>query len=337
MQTVNHKKPNIHPIFDSIERFYAFMSERGPRTSLLNPVFPCSFKEVYNLFTEYGKTKFDVKFNVVRWDKLVLPQYPKKNIIVCFSGGKDSVATALHYQKLGYNVYLYHVKGINKTYKDEYKAVQRLADYLGLPLTIEEVQLKGDHEWTEHPMKNMIIADMAIQYGIRENIGIKIAFGNYYTSHIYDDPFEVCAGDDIEMWRAYERIIKSVIPGFKMYIPLRNIQTSYNAINERPELLELIQSCIGPYRYREYLHDNNEKKYGIKLLSHRCGSCWKCAAEYIWYTDHKKLEYNEDFYKHCLQVLRNTVKKEDGIHIRSDRSVWQRYMFYPIKQSKYFA
>ena len=336
MQTVNHEKPNIHPVFDSIERFYAFTSERGPRTSLLNAVFPQSFEELYKLFTEYGKTNYDVKFNVRQWDKLKLTQYPKENVIVCFSGGKDSVATALHYQKCGYKVFLYHVRGINKTYKDEYKTVEQLAEYLDLPLEIEEVQLQGNHCWVEHPMKNMIIANMAIQFGIEQNIGTKIAFGNYYTSHIYNDPFEVCAGDDIEMWRAYERIIKEIIPNFKMYIPLRNIQTSYNAINEQPELLKMIQSCIGPYRYREYLHNNNEKKYEIELLPHRCGSCWKCAAEYIWYADHGKLQYNEQYYKHCINILRKTLKAENGINYHSERLVWQQYMFYPIKKSKYF-
>lgn len=335
MQTVKQQKQNIHPLFDIIESCYALTSEQ-PRRTLINAVFPRCFEELYKLFDEYGKTNYNVDFDVRRYNKLQFPEYPKKNIIVCFSGGKDSVATALHYQKCGYNVFLYHVKGINKTYIDEYKTVEQLAEYLDLPLEMEEVQLQGDHCWTEHPMKNMIIANKAIQFGIEQNIGIKIAFGNYYTSHLYNDSFEVCAGDDIEIWRAYERIIREIIPGFKMYIPLRNIQTSYNAINEQPELLKMIQSCIGPYRYREYLHNNNEQKYGIKLLLHRCGSCWKCAAEYIWYTDHKKLEYNEGFYKHCLSILRKTLKKENGVDYRSERSVWNQYMFYPIKKSKYF-
>ena len=102
MQRVAHKEKNIHTLFDTIERFYTYTSTRTPRTTFLNPVFPKVFEELYKLFTEYGKTNYDVKFSVKQWDKLKLPQYSKENIIVCFSGGKDSVATALHYQKCGY-------------------------------------------------------------------------------------------------------------------------------------------------------------------------------------------------------------------------------------------
>lgn len=288
------------------------------------------------LLQEYGKVKYDVNFSVRSYDKLKVDKYPTKNIIVCFSGGKDSVATVLHYQKLGYNIVIYHLKGINQTYKDEWKSAQKLAEKLECRYVQDEVQLSGSHDWVEHPLKNMIIANRALQWGIRNEFSTKIAFGNYSTSSVVDDPFEVCGGDDKETWRAYEAIIKTVLPKFKIYTPLRNIQSSFTALEKHSELLPDILSCIGPYRYREYLHKNNEKKYVLKLLPHRCGSCWKCAVEYIYYTDHNILEYNRNYYKHCIQILRKVLKTENDISIRNERTIWERYLFYPVEQSKYF-
>lgn len=335
MQIVQHHS-NIHPIFDKIESFYLITSEK-PHTMLVKPLFPESFKSLYKLFKDYGNAEYDIKFEDRWYNKLELPNYRRRDIIVCFSGGKDSVATALYYKTLKYHVYLYHLKGINKTYRDEYKTAEQLAELLDLPLIEEECQLIGNHCWTEHPMKNMIIANCALQWGIKNNITTKIAFGNYYTSHIYNDPFEICAGDDIEMWQAYEKIIRQIIPRFKIRTPLENIQSSFEAIEKQPWLLDKIQSCIGPYRYREHLHRVNEKKYNIKLLPHRCGSCWKCAVEYIWFADCGLLEYNEEYYAHCLKVLQKTIKQETEERISDLSLVWQRYLFYDISKSKLYG
>lgn len=337
MQRVIHRK-SIHKIFDDVDRLYTFVSDRDRQATMQNlTVFPSCFEEAYKLLQKYGKLKYDVVFSTTaQYNKLAVHNYNPKNIIVCFSGGKDSVATVLHYQKLGYNVLIYHVKGINQTYKDEWKSAQTLAEKLGCEYVQEEVSLQGAHDWTEHPLKNWIIANMALQYGICNEFSTKIAFGNYRTSSVEDDPFEVCGGDDIEMWKAYEVIIKKVLPKFKIYLPLRNIQSSYTQLVKRADILPYIQSCIGPFRYREYLKMNNEKKYQIKLLPHRCGSCWKCALEYIYFTDHGIFEYSRDFYKHCIAVLKRTLKNESGIKIREERTIWYRFCFYSISKSRYF-
>ena len=96
----------------------------------------------------------------------------------------------MHYQKLGYNIYLYHLRNINKAYPKEYENAEKIAAELGLVLYIEEITLSGNHIYTEHPMKNMMIANAALHFGIRNNIGIKIAFGNYYTAQLKDNEFD---------------------------------------------------------------------------------------------------------------------------------------------------
>ena len=337
MQVIKHSSDfeYIDPLFKAIDTLYAFTSVREQNSPLFSSVFSGLFCPVFNLFTVYGNCHYKYEVEPYRGKNgLNLGTYDPKNIIVCISGGKDSFATAYHYKKTGWNVYLYHVKGLNQTYKDEHLAAKRVADYLQLPLIQEEVSYSGSHEWTEHPLKNWIFGYMAINWGIRNGIGYKIATGNFKTSSLRVDPFDVCGGDCREMWEAFEKVVQSIIPDFKVYQPNKNYQTALNLLVKDPEALKVVQSCIGPYRYREYLHKNNSKKYGIELLPHRCGSCWKCCAEYIYFTDHNVLEYNEGFYQHCLEVLCETKKKETGIKLEP-LEIWDEYMLYPISKSKH--
>ena len=327
MQKIIHTDyKNVHPIMDEIERFYSLSSVRKDE-SLLPLQLDTSFSELVSLFDIYGGVHYNVEFVDKQYKKLSLPQYDKKNIIVCFSGGKDSTSVALHYKKLGYNVYLYHVTGLNKTYYNEHVCAEAIAKELGLPLQIEDVSYKGVHEWVEHPIKNMVLANLALSYGIRENISTKIAVGNFYTSSLIDDNFEVCAGDDVEMWHAYEHIISRIIPKFKIYIANRNYQTAYNTFLQHPSLMTKTISCLTPNRFRELFRKRTHNKYNVALWDNRCGCCWKCASEYIWCADHNLQEYNADYYQHCLEVLANTATKETGLKYYPD-TVWYRYFFY---------
>ena len=335
MQKVIHNRDNLHIVFDYLDKLYCETSEinKYKSSNLFKIRYPWFFKDLIKTFIDYNSKFTYLEATGGRYDKLKLPQYNPKNIILCFSGGKDSVATALHYKKLGYNVYLYHLKNINKAYPKEYENAQNVADALGLMLYVEQITLSGNHTYTEHPMKNMIIANSALQWGIRNNIGIKIAFGNYYTALLKDNKFDVCAGDCRDMWTIYENIIRNIIPKFKMYIPLKNIKTTLKALKCRKDLLSLSCSCIGPYRYREYWKKLNEDKYIIKLPKNRCGNCWKCALEYIYYVDHNVWQYNKEFYKHCLEtLLKNSIKEHTEIY--SIQHLWNSYLFYPMSKSK---
>lgn len=336
MQTISHTNNNIHPIFTDIENIYTLTSEEHTKKSLILTQYATLLQPLIKVFSEYGKVDYSVNFKEKEYDKI--PWKPKQDkILLCFSGGKDSVATALYYKQLDYDVCLYHLKGINQTYKDEYKSAVELAEMLKLPIVVEEVQLKGNHIYVEHPLKNMIIANMATQYIINNHLDYNIGFGNYDTSMLYDNPFEVCAGDCRDMWNIYENIINAITEKtFKILTPLQNIQESFEILSEHTELISHIKSCIGPYRYREYLHRYNQEKYDIELYPHRCGSCWKCCVEYMWLTDHNITTYNEAYYKHCLKRLKDTLKQEQDIIVNLE-DVWDYYCFYDKGDSKYFG
>lgn len=333
MQVIKHETENISSLFNEFDQVYTYTSSQK-KHFLVNPVFDERFKPIFEMFTEYGHP-FPVKYVNKPFTIGKLPRNKSETIIVCFSGGKDSIATVKRYQNMNYKVFLYHLQGINYTYKDEWINAQKAADFLQCPIYFDKVTLNGNHEYTEHPLKNMIIANGALQYGIREGIGTDIAFGNYTTSSLRDDNFDICGGDDLEMWELYENIMQEFIPDFKVHRLLENLNDTLNIFIQNPELIPHALSCIGPYRYKQHLRKNNQIKYGIELPENHCGSCWKCCLEYCVFTDKGILEYNKGYYKHCMEVLQRTLRQETGIK-KSLEGVWDHYFFYDRKESKFW-
>ncbi len=329
MQRIIHAYENVSPLFNDIEKLYQLVSEFDPPETLIPTVLDNSFDELVTLLERYGNWNY---FGELRWkeyQKIQLPTHVK-NIVLCFSGGKDSIAAALHYKRLGYSVYLYHMRHINFALSDEWVHSIKLAEALKMPLYIDEVKVSGHHDWCEHPMKNMIIANGALNYAIREGIGTKVAFGNYYTSSVLYDRFDFCGGDDQEMWRAYEHIIQRIIPRFHVYVALKNLGTTLNRVCKEKELLELSVSCLGRANLRNYRWQWVKDKFGVTLPKNRCGSCYKCCIEYIYMADHDLTEFNEGYYRYCINQLKKNSIKEYG----AVGDLWSTYFFYDKKKSK---
>ncbi len=335
MQMIQHDSKLIHPLLNEIEYFYSIASvkaDKGNGNKLIPYAFDDSLKTIAELFKKHGYV-IQADYTKKHYHKISF-ESDKKTVLVAFSGGKDSLATALWYKENGYKVYLYHLRGINKCYPKEYERVIELADKMKLPLIIERVSLGGSHCYIEHPMKNMIIANMMLSYCISHKLTANIAFGNYSTSSLNTDPFAVCGADCKETWKAYIKVIRTILPKFNVLTPLESIEDSMNCLLAYPEYIPLISSCIGTHRFTDYYRQQNERKYGIKLLPHRCGSCWKCAYEYIYLCDRNVESYNEQYYNHCLDVLRNTIKRER--HQNVDRkTAFKEYLFYDIKDSHF--
>ena len=340
MQTIKHTKgyKNIHWLLDQVEDAYRELSDESVDSvnQLWTSPYDSSLKPIFEIFKENSPRQFrEQNFKDLDIKPLKLPKFDNKTIIVCYSGGKDSLTAIRHYQKLGYKVYAYHIKGLNKAYTDEYVVAEQAAERFGFELIFDEVGYSGQHVWIEHPMKNMIMANMALTYGVSHNITSKIAVGSFRTALLVDNAFDVCAGDCIDMWHLYESVVQRFIPKFKVYVPNYNFQTSYKAIVKEPDMLRYSMSCMTPNRFRNLFRKRTETKYKVDLLPNRCGCCWKCAAEYIYFTDMDILEYNQDYYIHCLEVLLHTLEQEIGYRVYSIPYVWDTYMLHiSIRKSK---
>lgn len=327
---VNKHFQNDHPIFDEMERLYYVTSE-DVEFPLVPYVWDESFESLVGLFNQYGGCNYNFTYTKKPYAPINLPKYSDKDVVLCFSGGKDSIATLQKLQAQGYNVYLYYLRGVNAVYDEQYRVID-LAKEFDCEYFIDEVSLSGYHDWIEHPMKNMIIANYAIQYGIRHGIGTKIAFGNYLDSTLEVDNFAFCGGDDIEMWRAYEKIIQRIIPDFHIILCLNNLGETLDVVCKDSKLLNLSQSCIGRAGLRKYNQNRIEKKYGIILPRNRCGTCYKCAVEYVYMADHKLTEYQPDYYKHCIALLAKNLVNETGM-LYNIYGLWESFFHYPIKES----
>ena len=90
-----------------------------------------------------------------------------KKALVAFSGGKDSVATAISLRK-EYDVKLYHLSGINHGYSHERNYCDELASMLGLPLVVRNVHIKVEKgcPFKENPVKNQLIQAAMLEYGL---------------------------------------------------------------------------------------------------------------------------------------------------------------------------
>lgn len=336
MQNIKHSFTNIHPFFTDIERLYSYTSELDKPKALIKPTFPIEFKPYIELFNKYGACNYKVAYIPSKYDILKVDKDESKDMIIAFSGGKDSTATAVYYKQHGYNVYLYHALGLNPSYPDEWKRADEIASYLDVPLIKEKFSTEGKKDFIEHPLKNIIIVNGAIQWAIKNDKALNIAVGNYTNPNVASlnaNPFYICGDDCLEMWEAYEKSLQNVLPNFKINMCLDSLESTLNILKDDMQLFEMTQSCLGPQRFRQWTHDKNESKYNIKLLKHRCGSCWKCAYEYIWLADHDLQEYNKEYYKHCLDVLVKEEKREYGYEFVDWETLWKDSFSH---KSKYF-
>ena len=334
MQSIIQEVPNIHPIFDDFDRLYRILSVKNEEKSLIPPQFSRIFKPLYDMFVEYGHVG-KVDFIDKHYEILQAPK-SNDNVIVCFSGGKDSTAVAKKFISEGKNVYLYYTEKINVALHDEKICAQNIADYFNVPLYLDSsLKLSGHHDYIEHPMKNMIIMNKAIQYGIKNNIGTHIATGNYRTSSLEDDNFEFCGGDDIEMWQIYDKIIGNVLQDFHVDIPLDSLDDTLEVVCGDRELLDLTVSCLGRASMRPYWNNWVKEKYGLTIPPYRCGRCYKCCVEYIYMTDKGLQEYNEEYYKYCFKNLRKNFQREDSLKY-TNREVWEHYFSHSMEESQFF-
>lgn len=343
MQRVIHEYRNRSRIFGMIEGLYTYVSDINLENDDILWLDE-SFKDICDILQSKLLLFRTPVLKSYNFDEIKYPRRiskdlasdcdTKKEIIVCLSGGKDSVAVAYYYKQKGYTVHLYHMHGVNKSYGDEQTAAEKIAEYLGCDLFIDRIQLTGFQSYIEHPLKNYLIANGAVHYAIENGYAPVISFGNFNQSFLDMNEFEVCGGDCVEMWDAYRNIIRTVLPDFDIKLPLATNADTFKLLVNDWDLFNMSVSCMSPYRFREHWKHRTEQKFNVKLLENRCGVCWKCCMEMMWLMDNGYADYNEEYYLHCIGILVKTIYKEMGEMVDDIDLVWGEYMFYPMSESK---
>ncbi len=237
-----------------------------------------------------------------------------KKALVAFSGGKDSVATAIALRK-EYDVKLYHLSGINHGYSHERNYCDELASMLGLPLVVRNVHIKVEKgcPFKENPVKNQLIQAAMLEYGLRNGI-TTYAFGSGGG-----DPEDLskinplyCMSDFAGLFRQATAFFQKYVSAYTCLHPFTMETEAYWTIfQECPEILRRQKhtSCIMPVYRKPMLHAANIRA-GVALEKSRCGTCNKCAYEYLHMVLFGLTDYKKEYAAKCVKSICDRVKTD---------------------------
>lgn len=342
MQTVKYNKFmkfNFEPLYSMIN-IYNSASDKYFSNNLKQYKINRIFDNLIDLYSNRGfKLTEKPDVNYITNSKTYKVEETNK-LLLLFSGGKDSTAAAMKYKDMGYDVVLYFLQGVNISYSDEQIKAERVAKLLGLPLIVETVKIEGKGGFLENPTKDQLLLAFALNYGIPNNIS-KYSYGGFSEDTIETSAFDRNFSDSVEAFEEFEKSVKKIFPQFEIHVPFKNEISTLKLIGEHKELWNEFQSCLMPLRFRDFRKKSNEEKYNIKLLNNRCGSCWKCCMEYIVWADLGLVEYNKEFYIHCLELLKDKTPEERPYakNIKTMVDVYDLWIDNKelFKNSKYFS
>lgn len=230
--------------------------------------------------------------------------------LCAFSGGKDSVANVLILRDLGYEPILFFVKGINRSYPQEYDIALALANELQMEIVTYVVNVAGKCDFVENPTKDQFILALMVDYGLKLGI-LNYSFGCCKDDGVPSISAEYMLSDGWEMFETVELFYQSFIDGFNIVNFLDNETESFYEICKRDwHILDKTFSCMLPLRYREGTRNKNEQKFGISFLPNRCGcSCYKCAQETLILDLLGKKPIGSDLREHCIDILRKNSSR----------------------------
>jgi len=242
---------------------------------------------------------------------ITIPTAPAQGnrVMVAYSSGMDSTSNALYHRAQGKEVILFHVHNLNKSYPDEARYARRFAEHYGLPLVmVEPVWATAKSAYVDNPVKNQTILAYMVDYG--RSIGCtEYAMGNYATDKLMEQIQGYWTTDSIELYEVFNRYVQGILPGYQYHhMPFDKYRAFEFITRNEPEAWQFVNSCIRPHRFKDYTHNQTEKKYGVQLIPHHCGVCYKCALEYLMLTDLGFYQLNTAYARKCI----NTLREQDG-------------------------
>lgn len=227
-------------------------------------------------------------------------------VLVAYTGGKDSTAEAIRLKKLGYDVHLLFIKGLNRAYPKEFEGAVKIAEILKMPLNVTEVKITGKICHPENQIKNQLTIALMTDWGIKNG------FNKFSTGIInaVNANYEYNWTDSAALMEPFKKFMQKAAIGWQ-YVSTNVKREAENIAevlaHENAEQIWAIKtSCMGAFRFRKVWRDNIFKKYGVLLAENSCGVCYKCAYAYVVKCAVNGKIENYQYFKKCFETLRVT-------------------------------
>lgn len=256
-----------------------------------------------NSLQKYTSLIPDIRAPSFAKQDIVINRTKSNKAAVAFSGGKDSLASAIKLRESGYDVTLFFLAGVNRSFYLEKSVCHDIASKCNMNLFVAQGSFSGKHCYNESPIKNQLILSMMIDS--LEDTSV-FSSGNDLSDRMSDMKIKFNWSDSIEMYDAFGDFVLQHFPKYKFLIMHNDENDAINYLaKHHPELLNESISCILPHRFNKSVREKNEKLFGVTLMKNRCGSCEKCCYEYIYLSNIGFLTKNQFFYDHCVNFLKN--------------------------------
>lgn len=255
----------------------------------------------------------DAELPPLAWQKV-----NERKAFISFAGGKDALAVAIRAEQDGFKPTLVYVGGINKVVPSERKAAEKVARLAGYPLVETKINIKGQKDFGEHPLKNVFILCLLIDIG-RMQGATAFGQGNIFEDDSTRSIIEDCMSDSTDLLRMFVRAFRKVTPPITHLNYLHdNLQSFYIVWKNKPQVIPHLSTCnMGDFRRpmrRKYIAEH----YGAEVLPPAgCGGCYKCAYEY----KHKEAfglikKPNVNYSVYCSSLIREYLRSHDRVPTR---------------------
>lgn len=236
----------------------------------------------------------------ISYTKVDKPTFQRNNkVLLCFSGGLDSVYQAFKLREQNYEVILFHINNLNYyTNGKEYEVVNDFANKYNFELITAKItpirKLGYKKYWNENSFKNCLIYTMAIDLMLTHGIG-NLSSGDDLRLSVSDHLIGTNTGDCKELTTAF-------IKDFGVtFIPVdQNINKA-----ERLKYLyendakDFYNSCVVPGRLTRTLNIKYSEKFNIKFDKWNCVTCRKCCMHILLNHYYNDVFYPQELIDRC--------------------------------------
>lgn len=227
-----------------------------------------------------------------------------REVMIGLSGGLDSAYQLHRLQDEGYHVQAVHVDGLNRaTAGVEHEQAREIARIAGAEFI--DVKFRAPKQAIpDNPFKNQLVLGMMLDIGIGRWC-YRYALGSDWCTPLSESVIKYTLTDSIEVNRAFWEGVRRHYEAELIFIDsdAKKLERLAYLAKHHEGTLREISSCVSPLRYRGHLHELNKEKFGDVVWDGRCGSCYKCAMEYILLEMAGAVKTNEAYLEHCWDVL----------------------------------